>query len=281
MKRTVRTLLVLFLLFALFCSEAYADNAVKPLSFTTKTLEGKEITSKELFQDNEITVVNVWASWCKPCVRELEELSKLHTRLQKLDCGVVGVLYDGDTALEEGQAIAEEKGVNYPLVLPCEEMGRLIELKVFPTTFFIDSEGKPVGEAIAGAKVDEYEKTVQELLKKNKAGSSPAAGAVYLPADTGSSAPEDPGNAAEAAAAPSVPDGMTVVCDGDSCWLVPAESSGSPETPQEAPAAPAAENTSAEYPTCSIAVVHISETEVVAYATAESAGLDGSDADLP
>ena len=253
-KKCFLSLLVLFLCLSLFPTWAYADESVKPLVFETLTLEGKEISSEELFRDNQFTVVNVWASWCKPCVEELEELSKLHTRLQKQSCGVIGILWDGETAREEGQRIAEEKRVNYPNVLLCEKMDMLTELTVFPTTFFVDAEGRPVAEAIEGAKVEKYED-----------------------ADSLSSA---------------VPEGMTLICDGDSCILVSAEMPDYTEHVSESADKPeSASDTSGQeepyteeandYPFCSGIAVRLSDTEIIAIATGEYAGLDGEHPVLP
>lgn len=289
-KKCFLSLLVLFLCLSLFPTWAYADESVKPLVFETLTLEGKEISSEELFRDNQFTVVNVWASWCKPCVEELEELSKLHTRLQKQSCGVIGILWDGETAREEGQRIAEEKRVNYPNVLLCEKMDMLTELTVFPTTFFVDAEGRPVAEAIEGAKVEKYEEAVRSLLNKKAAGVGTALEMTENPAGKESGAQRPAKNADSSSSA--VPEGMTLICDGDSCILVSAEMPDYTEHVSESADKPeSASDTSGQeepyteeandYPFCSGIAVRLSDTEIIAIATGEYAGLDGEHPVLP
>ncbi len=270
MKRNVAAcLLVICLLLACAGPTAFAETAQKALAFTALTLDGKEITSRELFHGHQITVINVWATWCEPCVDELAELSKLHSRLQKLGCGVVGVLWDGGTALEKGQAIAEEKSVNYPIVLPCKGMDALTEITVFPTTFFVDFEGRFIGEAITGAKVEEYEKAVQSLLRKNEEWEGAPAGASDQPDENGNSGVDPADDPVTVSPDTPVPDGMILVCDGDSCVLIPLDNTSYTEPePQTQP--------EESYPACPIIIEYISETEIVAHAAGEYTGMDDS-----
>ena len=285
MKRKWMALLLSCLLSAGLCTEAYAEKSAKPLAFATVTLDGEEVSSRELFQDHVITVVNVWASWCEPCIEELEELEELNAKLQRLDCGVVGILWDGDTAQEEGLAIVAEKKLSYPTVLPCEEMGELTEITVFPTTFFIDSEGRQAAEAITGAKTEQYEQTVRTLLNKKTAAAGYAAAA--QPVGNGDGADNRTEKPDNQQSGTSIPEGMKLVCDGDSCWLVPVDVSGEADSGPDIPAAPATvepvpseegethPEPAEQYPSCPIIVVCLSEDEVVAWAAGEYAGLDG------
>ena len=143
------------------------DNLIgNKISFTTTDTDSNPVTSEELFGKNKITLVNIWASWCGPCVRELPELEKINARLAEQNCGVVGLLYDGDDAdaLADGKQTMRNAGVTYPVILPPEKVDVLFPLEAFPTTYFVDSEGCILTEPVIGAYVDQYEITVNELL---------------------------------------------------------------------------------------------------------------------
>ena len=103
-------------------------------------------------------MVNVWASWCPPCVRELPDLQRLSGEFAEKDCALVGFLLDGDEAqgLADGRARLEEAGANYMILLPCRELNEIFSVQAVPTSFFVDSGGHLVGEPIVGAYVEGY-----------------------------------------------------------------------------------------------------------------------------
>ena len=144
----------------------YAGIIGKAVSFETTDTDGNSVTSEDLFSSNKITMINIWASWCGPCIRELPELQAISERLKEKNCGVIGLLYDGDEAeaLETAKKLMTDNGVSYPVILPPENVDSLFPLEAFPTTYFVDSEGKIVSEPIVGAYVDQYETTVDTLL---------------------------------------------------------------------------------------------------------------------
>ncbi|MFR3500045.1 MAG: TlpA disulfide reductase family protein, partial [Paraclostridium bifermentans] len=48
--------------------------------FKTTDLNGNKVTS-DLFSKNKLTMVNIWATWCGPCIDEMPEISKLYNEL--------------------------------------------------------------------------------------------------------------------------------------------------------------------------------------------------------
>lgn len=128
------------------------------ISFETRDLAGNAVTAEALFSSHTVTMVNVWASWCPPCVRELPELQRLNGEFAEKNCAIVGLLLDGDEdqGLADGKAILEESGVSYTILLPWDGMYDLFPVSAVPTSFFIDSHGHVIGEPIVGAYVDAY-----------------------------------------------------------------------------------------------------------------------------
>jgi len=150
------------------------------LSFETTDLDGNAVSSADLFKDNQITMVNLWGTWCHNCVGEMAELAEIHTRLQEKGCGIVGVEWERepiDTMTDSIKAFLEEKGTNYPNVIIPQNNAIFDQVTGFPTTFFVDSEGKILTIPISGAKVGEYERTVELLLNGEKVDAVTDAGA--------------------------------------------------------------------------------------------------------
>ncbi len=138
MKKMIRILAVI-LVAALLPLTASAAGG---LSFKTTTLAGKSYSSDSM-KNYKLTMVNVWAEWCNPCVWEIPFLQKLYAEYDNLLILGVWVGSDKDGAI----ATAEEAGVNYPLLIPA---GDLVDYAYksgsIPATYFFDANGKQVGE---------------------------------------------------------------------------------------------------------------------------------------
>ena len=146
----------------------YADMIGKKIEFTTTDIDGNEITSEEIFSKNKVTMINVWATWCIWCVKELPELNEINKRLEKRDCAIIGLLGDGtdEESINEGKRILKESGVEYLNILPWEgAIEDVFRMKSWPASFFVDSEGTIVDLPVLGMGLEDYEKTIDEILK--------------------------------------------------------------------------------------------------------------------
>ena len=145
----------------------YDDLIGKKLEFTTKDIDGNEITSEEIFSEHKITVLNVWATWCFWCVDELPELNEINEDLADKDCAVVGLVGDGTDreTIKEAKKILKENGDEYLNILPWDDFSKDLPMEGWPTTFFVDSEGTIVAEPVIGARVNSYKETIDKLLK--------------------------------------------------------------------------------------------------------------------
>ena len=138
-----------------------ANNPGHFITIDSKTIYGEEITNS-VYKENELTLVNVMATWCGPCVKELPELQQIHQ--ENNGFGVVGVVVDTfdevsgatiETAVNEAKNIAEKTGAKYPLTIPTKTFLQQTLKKsaaLLPMSFIVDKEGKIVKGPIAGAK---------------------------------------------------------------------------------------------------------------------------------
>lgn len=142
----------------------------KKFNLDNEDMDGNAIDNT-VYEANELTLVNVWATWCGPCVKEIPDLQKLHE--EDNGFGVVGILYDAydsksnrisQEAMGLAREILEKTGAQYPMVIPNSD---LIEnnfqgaASLFPMSFLVDSQGTIVKGPLGGA--HSYEEWLQIL----------------------------------------------------------------------------------------------------------------------
>ena len=140
-------------------------------AFTARTLDGEELT-EEVFGQYDLTMVNVWASWCPPCRGELKELGELYSKLPE-NVGFLSVTVDDPGDLADAKALLEENGCAFPCLdgqgSPGLMTGFLRKVSAIPTTVFFDRSGNQVGGWILGVPrgssvVDAYWNEIQARL---------------------------------------------------------------------------------------------------------------------
>lgn len=138
-------------------------------SFESKTLDGEEV-SQEIFAEADLTMVNIWGTFCGPCIREMPELGELSREYAEKGVQVVGIVSDveepGDEKAEE---IIDTTNADYTNIVAAGELktGILSKINVVPTTIFVDKEGNQVGDVYSGARdKDAWAEIIEELLSE-------------------------------------------------------------------------------------------------------------------
>ena len=137
-----------------------SGNAVTDLShLQTKDIHGKEFSSKD-FANYDLTMVNVFATWCTACIQEIPDLVEVQKEMQAKGVNIIGIVTDtvDDTgenqeAIEKAKLIQEKTKANYSFLMPDKTNfnGRLNGIQALPETFFVDKNGQIVGETYSGS----------------------------------------------------------------------------------------------------------------------------------
>ena len=144
-------------------------------TFTAKTVDGKE-ADNSIFE-GKITMVNIWATYCGPCINEMPYLEKLSKEFADKGFQVVGIVSDvylypdgsyEPTLLSEAEKVIANTGVTYMNLLPSESLkkNKLDAVRYVPETVFLDEKGNLIGESYIGSHpYNEWKQIVESVLE--------------------------------------------------------------------------------------------------------------------
>lgn len=137
--------------------------------FETRTLDGNG-ADQEIFSQSDLTMVNVWATFCGPCISEMPDLGEISRSYDSSKFQIVGLISDvmepeDESALE----IVESTKADYTHLIASEDLmnGILRKINVVPTTIFVDRDGVQVGGVYTGSKSQSsWEHIIEQHLEE-------------------------------------------------------------------------------------------------------------------
>ncbi|MCI9221252.1 MAG: TlpA family protein disulfide reductase [Lachnospiraceae bacterium] len=148
--------------------------------FEAQDMEGNTVTS-DIFGQSRLTMINVWATYCNPCLSEMPELGELAGEYDEGDFRLIGVISDVpemtegmvdadkvEKAIEVAKSLIERTGADYThLLLNASLFNALLtDVTAVPTTFFVDEEGRVLGEVVGARDKESWKKMIDALLEE-------------------------------------------------------------------------------------------------------------------
>ncbi len=136
--------------------------------FITKDLKGNTVT-ENIFAEKDLTVVNIWGTFCNPCIEEMPELGEW-AKIMPENVQLIGIISDianeNDTMhYNLAVEIMEKAKADFTQLIVNEDFESIMYwIPGVPTTLFVDKNGNIVGKPIIGADVDGYKKFVENYL---------------------------------------------------------------------------------------------------------------------
>jgi thiol-disulfide isomerase/thioredoxin len=132
-----------------------------PAARSRAGLQWKDGNGKETGLDTykgKVVLLNFWATWCAPCIRELPSLDRLQAALGGDDFQVIALNVNREGKRKAQRMLRRLKLKNLTLNLDREvEVGKTLGLMNMPTTYLFDRQGREIGKLAGSAEWDEKE----------------------------------------------------------------------------------------------------------------------------
>lgn len=113
---------------------AKADFDLKLIDKEGNTISLKELKSKVIF-------MNIWATWCPPCIAEMPSIDKLY---EEMGDEVVFIMLSRDKDFNKAKAFDKRKGYDLPIYTQGSRLPSMYQSSDIPTTYVIDAGGNLV-----------------------------------------------------------------------------------------------------------------------------------------
>lgn len=157
----------------LSCSKKKSDEKVadtnqndkqyeQAVDFTLKDLQEKTYQLSDL--KGKVVYLNFWATWCSPCIQEIPELVEIHQEFKNQGFEILGLTVQGSDK-EKAYQLMKEYKIPYPLLWGNDsDVGERYKIRVMPTSFVVDREGR-IHQQIIGVTKNQKER-IENAIKE-------------------------------------------------------------------------------------------------------------------
>lgn len=142
-------------------------------SFVMKDFDDNEYT-EDILKGHKVTMINIWGTFCGPCIREMPELEEISEMYDEKDLKIIGLpgdLYGADGIVDEDQVakaldIIDKTGAKYTMLIPSKEIeaGVIGSVRFYPTTIFVNENGEHLRFVESANSKEGWIEIIEEVL---------------------------------------------------------------------------------------------------------------------
>lgn len=133
-----------YLFISILAAFTFVSTGQDVYNFKLKNLDNRT-TSYRSLKGEELTVIDFWATWCKPCIKSIPKLVELYDELEPEGVQFIGISVDGPRNLNKVKPFSKSLGIDYPVLLDVDNnvMGRL-GIRAVPTLLIVNKDDEIV-----------------------------------------------------------------------------------------------------------------------------------------
>ena len=132
------------------------------LDFTVNDLNGNEVKFSQY--RGKVVLLNIWATWCPPCVKEIPDLNELHHAYKDKDVVILGVSVDAKID-DVKQALNSNIKIDYPVWFANQDFIKQFQVTSIPHTLIVDKKGMVVQQMLGMQSKETFESAIQNVIK--------------------------------------------------------------------------------------------------------------------
>ncbi len=157
MKKTGWLILILITLTA--CQKTPEISGA--FDFTVSDLNGNEMKFSQF--RGKTVLLNIWATWCPPCVKEIPDLNELHHAYQDKNVVILGVSVDAKID-DVTSALKSNLKIDYPVWFANRDFLEQFKVSSIPHTLIVDKNGLVVQQMIGKHSKSAFESALQKAM---------------------------------------------------------------------------------------------------------------------
>ena len=120
---------------------------------------------KNMIESNQgkVLIINFWATWCSPCVKEFPGLMNLRKSFSEDDLTIIGISMD--YGMRPVENFVKLNQVNFPVVLDDDSIGSMLDIKSIPRTLIYNRAGEKVLDHLGFISEESFHHVVERLLQ--------------------------------------------------------------------------------------------------------------------
>ena len=165
MSKNIKKLLVTFIIFIILIIGNGISASASSIDFTFYTPQGKRYSLSQF--RGKYVLVNLFASYCPPCIVELGILNKISQSCNPKELKIISLMVDTNDGFLLSKIVSARK-LNYTVGLPTPKVFNVFpDFDITPTTYLIDKKGEKIQKFVGYKTYEEWLQILKKYVKCN------------------------------------------------------------------------------------------------------------------